>query len=334
MKSIASLAALVGITFWQLASAWAYCRTTTCDREDAPVECVSSRVNDCSTMGAPITWPSTCVSSSVSVYGSPYRGISPDTMRGIVANAFQQWTTAGCRGGGNPNFIVDMFPDVVCQDATGDSGYKSTGPNYNLWIFHDDSWPYDDTGGESAIATTKVQFDKFTGEIFDADVELNSYGNVFTTDPNDVKVDLLSVVQHESGHFLGLGHSQDPDATMYFSLDPATGETTKRVLKTDDIDGICSVYPPGKLDPECDPEPRHGFSTDCQLPPTGCAVAFGRGIQRKSSFGGLTLGLVLAIGAARRRRSRDKYPTPRSRLANGAIGHLVIRFQSSFGGFR
>ena len=293
---------LIGMMFWHLANAWAYCRATTCDREGAPAECVSTRVNDCSTMGVPIAWPSTCVSSSVSAYGSPRRNISPDAMRTIVSNAFQQWTTAGCGDGGSPNFVVDMFPDVVCQDATGDSGFKPAGPNYNLWIFHDDSWPYTDTGGEAAIAMTKVLFDQDTGEIWDADVELNSYSVEFTTDPDVVNVDLQSVVQHESGHFLGLGHSQDPDATMYAILDPKTAETKKRVLKADDTDGICAVYPPGQLNSSCNPEPRHGFSPDCELLPTGCTLASGRSVKHKSWFGGLILGLALVVGAVRRRR--------------------------------
>jgi hypothetical protein len=73
-------------------------------------------------------------------------------MRSIVENAFQQWTSVDCGNGTKPNFIVDMFPDVNCTDVTGNAGYKTTGPNYNIWIFHDSDWP-SATGGSTATAT-------------------------------------------------------------------------------------------------------------------------------------------------------------------------------------
>jgi hypothetical protein len=145
-----------------------------------------------------------------------------------------------------------MFPDVTCKDLTGDAGYKPAGPNANVWLFEDDDWPHIETDAEGAIAITSVLFDKFTGEIYDADVELNSYGVNFTTEPAVDRVDLASVIQHESGHFLGLGHSPDAEATMCATLDPDTGEAKKRTLNSDDVEGICAVYPPGKFDELCD----------------------------------------------------------------------------------
>jgi hypothetical protein len=303
LKVAASLATIVGTMLWQLGSAWAYCRTTTCDRTDAPVECVNSRVAGCSTLGVPVAWPSTCVSSSVSAQASPLRGISADVMRSLVSQAFQQWTSAPCTVETHPNFVVDMYPDVTCTNVTGDAGYFSKGPNYNLWIFHDDSWPLADTGGESAIAVTSAQFDRTTGEIFDADVELNSYGVEFTTGDTGIKVDLKSVIQHESGHFLGLAHSQDTEATMYADLDPKTSETKKRTLNGDDVAAICAVYPPGRLDPNCDPEPRHGFSTSCELQSPSCAIAPNHRAKRLTPFVTVMLGFILAMGATRRRRA-------------------------------
>jgi len=127
-------------------------------------------------MGVPIAWPSTCVSTSVSAYGSPLRHVSADAMRQMVDQAFQQWTTADCGNGTSPNFVVDMFPDVTCKDVTGSNAYKTAGPNVNIWLFEDENWPNVETDAESAIAVTSVLFDKYTGEIYDADVELNSHG--------------------------------------------------------------------------------------------------------------------------------------------------------------
>ena len=281
--------------------AGAFCRTTTCDQLGASAECVASRVGDCSTKGTPIYWPSTCVSTSVSAQGSISSHITADAMRNIVQNAFQQWTNADCGNGEKPNFVVDIFPDVNCTDldaTTGDAGYKPTGPNYNLWVFRDSDWPFNNVSDEGAIAITTTQYDTNSGEIFDADVELNSFGRTFTTDPDIVDMDLPSVVQHESGHFLGLGHAQEPANVMWLSLD--TG-ATRRVLQPDDIQGICATYPPGKLNPECDPEPRHGFSTECEFDKGCCTIAPGQSANHRRPWGAVAVSLFLLISLRMRR---------------------------------
>lgn len=283
--------------------AMAFCRTTTCDQQGAPVDvCGPPAPGVCSTRGTPIAWPNTCVSTSVSASGSPVLNISAEEMRNIVETAFKNWTTADCGNGQTPNFEVDMFPDVNCTDVTGEAGYKSTGPNYNVWIFRDKDWPYSDAiDAEGAIAITTTQFSPETGIIYDSDVELNSKGQSFTTGLNDGGMDLPSVVQHESGHFLGLAHSSVQTATMYAYLDP--GVVSRRILDPDDAAGICATYPPGTLNPHCDPEPRHGFSTECEFDKGCCAVAPGRG-NRRSGAALVAIGLAF-VAAGRRRRSKN-----------------------------
>ncbi|HVK19815.1 MAG TPA: RICIN domain-containing protein [Actinokineospora sp.] len=54
--------------------------------------------------------------------------------------------------------------------------------------------------------------------------------------------DVESIALHEIGHFLGLQHSSDTSAVMY-AYAPSAG-STKRVLTTDDIEGIRKLYPP------------------------------------------------------------------------------------------
>lgn len=279
--------------------ALAACRTTTCDQQNAPASCTPIPAGQCNDQGIPIKWPSTCVSTSVSAQGSVLRNITADQMRSIVDKAFQQWTSADCGGGKTPNFIVDMFPDVNCTDVTGAAGYKATGPNYNVWIFEDDDWPYG-TEAENAIALTTTQFNPTTGEVYDSDVELNSQNSNFTTGLDFVNIDLPSVVQHESGHFLGLAHTSMSTAVMYASMN--SGEISKRVLDPDDVTGICATYPPGELDSNCDPEPRHGFSTECNFTNSGCAVASRHKTGRRNSLGSLLIGLCLSVIALRRRR--------------------------------
>lgn len=289
----------VGIGMLHAGNVAAYCRTTTCDREDAPAAtCGSVPPGMCNPQGTPIAWPDTCVSTSVSAQGSALRGISADAMRAIVSEAFQKWTTATCPNGGHPRFSVDMFPDVNCTEATGDNGYRVSGPNYNLWIFEDSAWPYNSVG-ENAIAITTTQFNPSTGEIYDSDVELNAKDNQFTMGDDHVIIDLPSVVLHEAGHFLGIAHSNLGAAVMSPTLDP--GDLSHRALGSDDIHGICAVYPPGELNPACNPEPRHGFSTECTQQGVSCAIQRRRAPSSDGFLSLLCVGVALGVGITRRR---------------------------------
>ena len=87
---------------------------------------------------------------------------------------------------------------------------------------------------------------------------------------------------------------------MYAYID--TQQFNKRILDPDDVKAICAAYPPGKLDPNCDPEPRHGFSTECSLPAvSSCAMAKTPSSRGYGSWGELLVGLLLTTVAARRR---------------------------------
>lgn len=143
---------------------------------------------------------------------------------------------------------------------------------------------------------------------------MNGVQNTFTTTDTTVDVDLLSVLTHEAGHFLGLAHSSAPEATM----DPVyPGGTDLRTPAADDILGICTVYPADRSAAgECTGIPRHGFSPACLQDQTEgkCGVAAGRGSGDGVGWWGVAT--VLAIGAVgRRRRVRGRVRGPvRERL--------------------
>src|SRR5262249_10761842 len=131
--------------------------------------------------------------------------------------------------------------------------------------FRDDAWPHDEgDGGVDTLALTTVTYDVDKGDIYDADIEVNTAENTFTTSdtPGPDDVDLLAVLTHETGHFLGMAHSQDPTATMFASY--VMGTTSIRELQPDDIMAMCEAYPIDRHTVgECTGVPRHGFASEC-----------------------------------------------------------------------
>jgi hypothetical protein len=100
-----------------------------------------------------------------------------------------------------------------------------------------------------AIALTTVDFCVRSGRILGADMELNSAEFNLTLPEQVPEFDLLSVLTHESGHFLGLDDLPNPGPTMsgHYSGGEDLGP---RSLEADDEAGLCAVYPQGRFDAE------------------------------------------------------------------------------------
>ena len=64
------------------------------------------------------------------------------------------------------------------------------------------------------------------------------------------------MITHELGHWLGLAHSPDPYATMYYALLPNGIQAS---LAGDDKAGVCSLYPNGTDECETDDDCQEGF---------------------------------------------------------------------------
>jgi MYXO-CTERM domain-containing protein len=137
---------------------------------------------------------------------------------------------------------------------------------------------------------TLTTFDCNSGQIFDADVLLNGANFHFTLDPSttgNTAADVQNTVTHEAGHFIGFDHNPDPESTMY--ADAPLGETKKRDLTADDIQGMCNVYPgDGKGNP---------------APNSPAALANGCGCSAGSGAGGFAILLAVAALLWLRRRA-------------------------------
>lgn len=269
-------------TLMVASTASAFCRTTTCDPRQE--ECARDASN-CIVEGVPLAWPDRCLSFGTQKDGSPLRGISYPEADRIFQEVFHTWQTADCGGGRTPSFrmydIGARFGGILCDQPE----FNDLGPNASIWMFRDDGWPYYDD--QATLGLTTVQYEKSTGVILDADVEINSFGTPLTIGDTGIQSDLASIATHEAGHFLGLSHTNSPGATMIATYQPNSLDI--RSLGPDDMDGICAAYPPERDVVECSgPYPPHGFTLYCG------------GGQRDEGFGGCAV-----HGAAERQGPHD-----------------------------
>lgn len=304
-RALAALALLSGATFVSSPAA-AYCRTKACDTTPSygdvwdeapqPTECVRN-AQDCYVQGTPLFWPHNCLSFAVQKDGSKKSEISAETAAGVIAYAFEKWASVDCGGGEAPSFRVKDSGTVDCSKAE----YNQIDGNSNTFMFRDKDWPYHNA--IDALALTTVTYNVETGEIYDADVEVNTDQATFTTTPMPPTdaADLEAVLTHEIGHFLGLSHSEVNAATMR-AIGYQLGTIGLRTLAPDDVQGVCEIYPPGQsLSSSC--EPRHGFSKACGVnEESGCAIG-GPSSSFAATAGGFfgMLGVGVLIRRARRR---------------------------------
>lgn len=270
-----------------------------------------------------VYWKNSCVGYSLQKDAS--KQVTLDQATRVAAQAFATWSLTPCSGGGIPSVMAINEGPVDC----GVVQYNNYHGNQHVIVFRDDGWPYEDSS--NTLAFTTLQVDLTTGEIVDADMEINSADYTLVVDgpAPPGAYDLLSIMTHEAGHFLGLAHSADMNAVMYAHYHP--GSTT---LTPDDVAGICSIYPPdgtrstsfGSLPADsCDPTPRHGFSTECTAdggdlpdggvnesgvtitvcPPQSASCAVARAGSHPG-FGMAACGLLGLAAMARRRNSRNR----------------------------
>jgi Matrixin len=312
---VAAVGAL--LTLVHAAEAWGFCRTTTCTKEHCPTD-----GQGCVIEGAPVFWASSCLTISIQGDGAPHAGVDYAATKASVERAVQAWTSVECPGGGHPSIQVKVEGPVTCNE----SEYNTDKRNANVVMFRDDVWPY---AGQSqdTLGFTRVHFEPDTGELYDADIELNAVAEPLSVDrePKSSEADLDSIVTHEVGHLLGLNHTRDVEATMVGGYVDGTFEL--RTPARDDIEGICTIYPPDRKTDGKSCEARHGFSELCgaeqpaELPPKGDdtdgkvgsnSTSKGCAFSRSGNArGGIPSGALLAVGVAialGRGRNRRRQP--------------------------
>lgn len=289
-------------------TAHAFCRTMSAK---VSPDFVPTQEEPCWNQGVPLYWANRCVSYSLQRDAS--RQVSYDDVTYALTSAFTRWASVSCPtkdGSAQVSIDIRYLGPVACNRVQYNQ--DAAVGNANVIMFRDDSWPHDDAN--NTLGLTTVTYSPKTGELYDADMEINSASvKLVTRDPVPADgYDFASIVTHEAGHFLGMAHSPDSRATMYASY--RTGATTMRYLATDDVDGICTAYPPdgtrgtssGNVPAEaCDPTPRHGYASECV--PTATTKSCGVSPLGAAGEGDRTPLLVLApiaIAVFRRVRRR------------------------------
>jgi hypothetical protein len=257
----------------------AFCRTTTCE------VCVPPK-GGCVTDGLPLYWASSCVGYNLQQDASIQVPLPVAT--GVVDRAFASWANVACPGTNAPPSVTLVNGEpVACSNVEFNSPNVAENPrvggNANIIVFRDQTWSSRRASDpNSELALTTVTFSTKTGEILDADIEINALATLSVTDPVGDGYDLESIIAHEAGHVLGIAHSpvecsgaDCPTMTANY----VRGATYLRSLEADDVSAICTVYPVGRAITSTSCASKYGFSGECgtpkppDSPSKGCAIA-------------------------------------------------------------
>jgi hypothetical protein len=278
----------------------AFCRTTTIQKPASFSEVVQQQ---CFTDGKTLWWAGRCVGYSLNSKGS--KNFAFADLENTLKSAVATWSSVTCptAGGSGPVSIDLRYLGAASCDRVAFSG---DGGNVNVIVFRDDSWPADQDP-EHVIALTTVQYNTTTGELRGFDMEVNTANQNITLDGAGNSIALGGVLTHETGHVLGFAHSTDKTATMYEKYNSAIG-----TLKQDDVDAVCTVYPPDGTRPTtdgvktalaCDPTPPRGYDPECPVDGGGGCSCDASG-ARTGGAGLAAFALGATVWIARRRKRR------------------------------
>ena len=266
---------------------------------------------------APFFW----AQISVPVTGYP-NDFTQTSMTGAqVANAVQQ-AAAAWSAQTNACTYLELVPGLSTAPTP-----LAVNDGHNSLIFHSALWCHVGANGacnveydSSALAVTTDTANTATGQILDADIEVNlvdyQWADVVEDPSLADDMDLQNALTHEMGHLIGLDHTcfdaltsttgvrpddnngnPIPDCTMASAAVKATtmfpsatpGDIEKRTLAPDDQNAVCTIYP-------ADDPPPPPVDGGCE----GCVV--GAGADPGARVALVALGAVVL---ARRRRARQ-----------------------------
>jgi hypothetical protein len=228
----------------------------------APAAARGYKTMTASGTGVELRWTSLPMKFNIHQAAAP--GMTAAATQDAVRKAYQAWTSVSCSLFKSQDLGVVNLPWGDQQDRV----------NTHVWTT---SWP--PNYGQSALGITWTQYDPQAGKILDADTHYNP-GYTWSNTGAASAIDAQSVATHEIGHQLGLDHTPIQDATMFYAT--GQGDTSQRSLHSDDIAGLCHLYPSGGAPPpectssaqcapnescvnqKCTPAGQKGYGGPCQ----------------------------------------------------------------------
>jgi hypothetical protein len=276
--------------------------------------------------GVPFVWPRTCL--GIIVYPAALADMMPaDQVIASATGAADAWSAGQVAG---------TALDIQVAATDGDLP-AAVYDGQNSLMFRRNTWcDRTDASGTcshepAALALTTVFARKSTGEILDADIEVNAEFFAWAdldlgTPLSAVSNDLQNALTHEVGHFIGLDHpcllpsgapladrpldnlgnpapdcAAASDAILESTMFPSSmpGDLSRRTLAPDDELAAREIYPASAGAPAvcAPPEPRRADPGGCAL---GGAAAPAAGIPAW-----LAAALVLSAALRRTRRQRS-----------------------------
>ena len=160
----------------------------------------------------------------ISVSSEGYSKLPDDSERAAIISAINTWNSL------YPKYSSFYFT-VALTDTNDQNGF-----DYEHTIHFSSA-----LGFSSTVAQTSTVFYLKTGDIVGADIALNSNYQFVTGDKatTSSQINLMDVLTHELGHFVGLDHTPLATSTMYF-----TAQNEQRFLSADELGFIKATYPP------------------------------------------------------------------------------------------
>jgi hypothetical protein len=170
--------------------------------------------------------------------------VSASQLQAAAAASFNTWSQAQSGSALSASFTGFTNAEPVRDDGVTVIGFQ---PHPEL---------------ERTLGVTSFTLDRTTGALVEADIYLNS-AFAWSVAPagESNKFDVQSILTHEAGHLIGLGHSLLGDTVLrpeggrrvvakrsvMFPIAYAVGTILDRTLQDDDIAAVSATYPTGKF---------------------------------------------------------------------------------------
>jgi hypothetical protein len=279
----------------------AFCRATTCN--EAKQVCAKD-AKGCVTEGTPVSWRSSTLEYHLHDRGT--RTLVRAETRAVIRAAFGTWSDVLCEGNLRTRLRFVEGEDISLDPSEAADSSDPT-RKLNGVFFRDTSWPY---GTKSPLASTfRLYGDKQSkGTITSARIEVNTAEKEFSLpDDGTSKTDLMAVLVHEIGHFIGIGHSREPESIMMEAFCEEgnrcnLGRRASRRLAATTSPRCARSIPPES------PRSRQAPRPKLRSPRPGARAAV-RAPRARSASRGLVVGFVVA--RRRPKAAQREAATPR-----------------------